>query len=72
MVKPYYNGYNKGGFVKTMIGLLQKETFDFNDFMHKIRLQPTAMVDCANTDQYRTLIEDIYNYRNRNKINLRY
>jgi hypothetical protein len=72
MVKPYYAGYNKSGFVRTMIGLLQKETFDFNDFMHKIRLQPTAMVDCANTDQYRTLIEDIYNYRNRNKINLRY
>ncbi len=32
MVKPYYNGYNKGGFVKTMIGLLQKETFDFTAF----------------------------------------
>jgi hypothetical protein len=72
MVKPYYTGYNKSVFVRTMIGLLQKETFDFNDFMHKIRLQPTAMVDCANSDQYRTLIEDIYNYRNRNKINLRY
>ena len=72
MIKPYYAGYNKTGFVRTMIGLFQKETFDFNDFMHKIRLQPTAMVDCANTDQYRTLIEDIYNYRNRNKINLRY
>ena len=72
MIKPYYANYNKTGFVRTMIGLLQKETFDFNDFMHKIRLQPTAMVDCANVDQYRTLIEDIYNYRNRNKINLRY
>lgn len=72
MIKPYYSGYNKSGFVTTMIGLLQKETFDFNDFMHKIRLQPTAMVDCANRDQYRTLIEDIYNYRSRNKVNLRY
>lgn len=72
MIKPYYSGYNKSGFVTTMIGLLQKETFDFNEFMHKIRLQPTAMVDCANREQYRTLIEDIYNYRSRNKINLRY
>lgn len=72
MIKPYYSGYNRTGFVTTMIGLIQKETFDFNDFMHKIRLQPTAMVDCANREQYRTLIEDIYNYRSRNKINLRY
>lgn len=72
MIKPYYANYNKSRFVSTMIGLLQKETFDFNDFMHKIRMQPTAMVDCANIEQYKTLIEDIYNYKNRNKINLRY
>jgi hypothetical protein len=55
-----------------MMRLLQKETFDFNEFMHKLRLQPTAIVDCANTEQYRTLIEDIYNYRSRNKVSLRY
>jgi hypothetical protein len=72
MIKPYYLGYNRTGFVTTMIGLLQKEIFDFNEFMHKLRLQPTAMVDCANRDQYRTLIEDIYNYKSRNKVNLRY
>jgi hypothetical protein len=72
MIKPYYLGYNKTYFLTTMIGLLQKETFDFNDFMHKIRIQPTAMVDCVNRDQYRTLIEDIYNYKSRNKVNLRY
>ena len=54
------------------IVLFQNEKFDFNEFMHKVRLQPTALVDCANRDQYRTLIEDIYNYKSRNKINLRY
>lgn len=72
MIKSYYSGYNRSSFLTTMIGLLQKETFDFNDFMHKIRLQPTALVDCANRDQYRTLIEDIYNYKRREKISLRY
>ena len=72
MIKPYYSGYNRSGFLTTMIGLLQKQTFDFNEFMHKLRLQPTAIVDCATRDQYRTLIEDIYNYRSRNKTNLRY
>jgi hypothetical protein len=72
MIKPYYSGYNRVGFVGTMITLLNNEKFDFNEFMHKLRLQPTALVDCANRDQYRTLIEDIYNYKSRNKINLRY
>ena len=72
MIKRYYSGYNRTGFVGTMITLFQNKNFDFNEFMHKLRLQPTALVDCANRDQYRTLIEDIYNYRSRNKVNLRY
>jgi hypothetical protein len=72
MIKSYYSGYNRSSFISTMIGLFQKEIFDFNEFMHKIRLQPTAMLDCANREQYKTLIEDIYNYKSRNKISLRY
>jgi hypothetical protein len=72
MIKPYYNGYNRSTFVGTMIGLIQKDVFDLNEFMHKLRLQPTALVDCANREQYRTLIEDIYNWRSRQKVNLRY
>lgn len=72
MIKSYYSGYSRSAFVGTMITLFQNDNFDFNEFMHKLRLQPTALVDCANRDQYRTLIEDIYNYRNRNKVNLRF
>lgn len=72
LIRPYYSGYNRSSFVGTMIGLLQNDKFDFNEFMHKIRLQPNALVDCANRNQYKTLIEDIYNFRSRNKVNLRY
>ena len=72
MIKTYYLGYNRTAFVGTMIGLLQNKKFDFNEFMHKVRLQPTALVDCSTREQYKTLIEDIYNFRSRNKINLRY
>lgn len=72
MIKTYYLGYNRSGFVGTMIMLFKHESFDFNEFMHKLRIQPTALVDCANRDQYKTLIEDIYNYKSRNKISLRY
>jgi hypothetical protein len=72
MISAYYNGYNRSSFVGTMLFLFKNENFDFNEFMHKVRLQPTALVDCANRDQYRTLIEDIYNWRSRTKINLKY
>ena len=72
MVSPYYEGYTRTIFVGTMITLFKNPIFDFNEFMHKLRLQPTALVDCANREQYRALIEDIYNFRSRNKISLKY
>lgn len=72
MIKPYYDGYSRSAFVGTMIGLFTNYNFDFNEFMHKVRLQPTALVDCASREQYKTLIEDIYNYRSRNKVSLKY
>jgi len=72
MVKPYYDNYNRSTFVTIMISLFKNQNFDFNEFMHKLRLQPTALVDCANREQFKTLIEDIYNYKNRNKVNLRF
>ncbi len=59
MCKPYFEGYNKTIFVGTMIGLFKNELFDFSEFMHKVRIQPKALVDCANREQMRALIEDI-------------
>lgn len=73
LTKPYYKNYRRSGFVKTMIGLiLNKKEFDFNTFMHKLRLQPSALIDCTSISQYKMLIEDIYNYRSRDKVNLRF
>jgi hypothetical protein len=72
MIKPYYVGYNRTIFVGTMITLLSNKNFDYSEFMHKLRIQPTALVDCANRDQYKTLIEDIYNFKRREKVNLRF
>jgi hypothetical protein len=72
LIKTYYSGYNRNVFVATMIGLFKNNDFDYSEFMHKIRLQPKALVDCTNIPQQRLLIEEIYNYKSRNKINLRY
>jgi len=72
LIKPYYANYNRSMFVLTMIILFKTENFDYSEFMHKLRLQPKALVDCANREQQKLLIEDIYNWRSRQKVNLRY
>jgi len=72
MIGKYYDGYKKKSFVRTMSQILDKPVFDFTQFMQKLRMQPTALQDCSNNEQYRLLIEEIYNYRTREKVNLRY
>jgi hypothetical protein len=72
LVKQYYRGYTRTTFVGTMLGLFKHPNFDFSEFLGKLKMQPTALVDCANREQYRDLIEDIYNWKRRDKVNLRY
>lgn len=72
LLKEYYEDYNNSRLVICFIGLFRNEDFDFNEFMQKLRLQPNALVKCASADQYKALVEDIYNYRRRDKISLKY
>jgi hypothetical protein len=72
LIKPYYSNYSRSIFVLTMVTLFKNKNFDYSDFMHKLRLQPKALVDCANREQQKLLIEEIYNFKSRNKVNLRY
>lgn len=72
MIGIFYEGYDRTTFIRAFIPLLLNDKFDFNEFMHKLRLQPSALVDCVNAEQYRTVIEDIYNWRSRNKISFKY
>jgi len=59
-------------FVCTMISLFKKDCFNFKEFMNKLKLQPTELKKCATIEQYKELIEKIYNYRRKNKVNLRF
>lgn len=72
MIVPYYNGAKRRSFIFSMLQLFKNPNFEFTEFIQKLKLQPTALVDCANTNQYILLIEEIYNYRRREKVNLRY
>lgn len=67
-----YDGFLRRSFVFAMIRLLKNPEFELTEFITKLKLQPSALTDCTTTDQYITIIEEIYNYKRREKVNLRY
>ena len=73
-LKPFFERHNGSIFVRALITCMSKPKFRFDEFYHKVKLRPTALVPCGTVEQYIELIEDIYNYRRNNsdKINLRF
>jgi disulfide oxidoreductase YuzD len=67
-----YQGFLRRSFVYAMLDLFEKPQFDFAEFLQKVKNQPSVLTDCSTAAQYITLIEEIYNYRRREKVNLRY
>lgn len=72
MLKDVYDGFRRRSFVYAMMRLIGKPEFDFNEFLQKVRNNPSAIVNCNDEKQYTLLIEEIYNYRRRDKVNLRF
>lgn len=72
MIEPYYKGFLRRSFIYALIGMFKNENFEFTEFLAKLKQQPTTLQDCTNVSQYKSLIEEIYNYRRREKINLRF
>lgn len=63
---------NRKTFVSAVLQLVRNEDFDFDELLSKLTQQPTALVECINVSQYKSLIEDIYNWKRKNKVNLRF
>jgi hypothetical protein len=72
ILKTMFAPASQRNFVRALLSLYKNDNFNFSHFVGKLTLQPTSLVPCTNNTQYITLIEDIYNYKNRNKVNLRY
>ena len=72
IISPYYADYKKRSFVNAMLKLFKNKNFEFTEFIQKLKNQPTALIKCATSEQYILLIEEIYNYRRRDKISLKY
>lgn len=72
LIKPFYENYKRRWFVYAIVKLLKNENFEFIDLLQKLKIQPTILQDCNDVKQYVTLLEEIYNYRRRDKVNLRF
>jgi len=71
-LKAYTDLYNDRHFVFSMIKLINNPDFEFITFLQKLSFQNGALVPCRDVKTYITLIEEIYNYKSRNKVNLRF
>jgi hypothetical protein len=72
-LKPYFeDGYDKSIFVRAMVRVMLIPTFNFDEFLHKVKLRPRMMVKCGTVEQYMKMIEDIYNYRRNNNEKIRF
>lgn len=72
MVKPYYDGFNRPSFVRAMLGIFKVELYNHAKFIERLNANPTSLQHCANGTQYKLMIEDIYNFRSREKVSLRF
>jgi hypothetical protein len=73
-LQPYFEKYyNKSIFVRAFVKIISnKKDFLFSEFLHKVKLRPTKLVPCGTVEQYVEMIEDIYNYKRKDKLNLRF
>jgi hypothetical protein len=67
-----YEGFKRRCFIYSLLFLFDNANFNFDEFVCKLKLQRSKLTDCVDTKQYLSLIEEIYNYKRREKINLRY
>jgi len=72
MIKPYYDGFARPSFVRAMCGIFRIKDYEHSKLLRKLKSNPNAIQHCANVTQYKLLVEDVYNFRNRNKISLRF
>ena len=60
MFKPYYKGFNRNTFVGAVMKLIRNENYNHAQMIHKLSLNPSLLVDCANTSQYVLLLSLIH------------
>jgi hypothetical protein len=68
-----YNPLCKGRtFIYALYTIQKHDEFDWMEFKHKVKLNPRKIHQCATTEQYIEMFEQLYNYRRILKVSFRY
>ena len=68
----FYSGALRRSFISAITSLWDKGSFSGDHFLSQLEKCQSMIYDCPTQKAYLEIIENIYNYRKRNKINLRY
>jgi hypothetical protein len=72
MIKPYYKNFHRGTFVSTMMGLFNRDNYDHKYFIGRLKRHSLVIEDQPSVKRWIDHIEEVYNYRNRDKQSFRY
>lgn len=72
LVKNIYAGAERFGFALAFVSCLKRPSFSFDEFMDRMKYKSSMLVDCTTVNAYLALIEEIYNFRRKEKVNLRF
>lgn len=72
LFEPYFASFKTRSFVFALMRLMENKDFAITELLQKVKIQPTALQPCSSINQMVSLIEEIYNYKRRDKINLRF
>lgn len=64
-LEPLYAGVRRKSFINALIKLHSNRQFEFKQLMAKLAYQQTKLVDCTDMKGYLTLLEEIYNFKER-------
>ena len=66
-IYPYFNKYS---FVKAMVNIAQKPSYDHKKFLSKAK-SSKLLKDCHTIDECELMIEMVYNFKTKKKVSLR-
>lgn len=64
-LEPIYAGVRRKSFILALVKIYSLKQFDFNQLLSKLSYQQTKLVDCTDMKGYLTLLEEIYNFKER-------
>lgn len=70
--RPFFSKFNDNTFVITLLYLFKHPNYNHLEMIKKLKVQPTAISGCKTQNQYVIMLEEIYNFKRKGKVSLRY